>query len=244
MTPEPQVGDRLNITLAGVRVIETDVHHNQGRAIRVALTTKDGSETWGAILLDSPDTIVEIATTPADELRQAALTIRSRTAIEVETGDSALAELLDHLADDMGDDGAHESEVAGPAPLRTASVYNRHGKFQPAWTAALDLARAINTSANGDATEHDHSTSDHGGHTDVTCNCHQTGCQFCDGGLWACETCGGLEGSMPTKCPGQQMTAQQSDAVYRGLIDYRDNGWVAGVPSRHCPTGLFGKTDQ
>lgn len=79
------------------------------------------------------------------------------------------------------------------------------------------------------------------GHVAVTCNCHRTGCNFCDGGLWACDVCGGLEGSMPSKCPRDPMTAEQRDAVYRGRLDYRDNGWVEGVASRYCPTGLFGK---
>lgn len=82
------------------------------------------------------------------------------------------------------------------------------------------------------------------GHVDVECDCHRTGCNFCDGGLWACDVCNGLEGSMPSKCPGQKMTAEQRDAVYRGRLDYRDNGWVEGVASRWCPTGLFGKASQ
>jgi hypothetical protein len=61
MTPEPQVGDRLNITLKGVRVVETDTPHKRGRALRVAILTKDGGESEGAILLDSPSIDIEIA---------------------------------------------------------------------------------------------------------------------------------------------------------------------------------------
>jgi hypothetical protein len=48
------------------------------------------------------------------------------------------------------------------------------------------------------------------------------GCQFCDGGLFACTVCGGFEGSLPTDCPGFKMTEEQEHRVYRGLLDYRD----------------------
>lgn len=83
------------------------------------------------------------------------------------------------------------------------------------------------------------------GHVDVEClDPECDGCMFCDGGLWACKVCSGFEGAMPTKCPGQRMTAEQSSAVYAGRLDYRDNGWVEGVASRFCPTGLFGKASQ
>ena len=53
------------------------------------------------------------------------------------------------------------------------------------------------------------------------------GCQFCDGGLFACTVCKGMEGSTPTHCPGVPMTEQQSDDVYAGKLDYRDDrgGW-------------------
>lgn len=81
------------------------------------------------------------------------------------------------------------------------------------------------------------------GHTDVTCDCYRSGCNFCDGGLWACDVCGGLEGSMPSKCPGKQMTNEQRDAVYRGCLDYRDTGWVEDTASRFCPRGLRAQID-
>ncbi|MEU4332356.1 hypothetical protein [Nonomuraea dietziae] len=78
------------------------------------------------------------------------------------------------------------------------------------------------------------------GHVDVKCtNRECNGCMFCDGGLWGCTICGGLEGSMPSTCPGQRMTADQSDAVYGGRLDFRDGQWVEGVASRFCPKGLL-----
>jgi hypothetical protein len=67
------------------------------------------------------------------------------------------------------------------------------------------------------------------GHTPVECNCDEPYCQFCQGGLFGCSTCGGLEGSVPTHCPGEAMTYKQSDDVYAGRIDYRDGAWIGGV---------------
>lgn len=61
-------------------------------------------------------------------------------------------------------------------------------------------------------------------------------CQFCAGGLWACSVCSGFEGAMPTQCPGTGMTADQSDLVYGGLLDYRKGAWVE-KPSYYCPGG-------
>lgn len=66
-------------------------------------------------------------------------------------------------------------------------------------------------------------------HTWYVCNGgHEyPGCMFCDGGLSSCTVCGGAEGSLPTDCPGVEMTKQQADGVYAGSIDYREGrGWV------------------
>lgn len=53
------------------------------------------------------------------------------------------------------------------------------------------------------------------------------GCIFCDGGLFLCTVCKGFEGTLPTDCPGVKMTEGQSDAVYAGMLDYREGrGWV------------------
>lgn len=47
------------------------------------------------------------------------------------------------------------------------------------------------------------------------------------GELEYCHICMGFEGSMPTDCPKERMTSEQSDAVYAGNLDYRDGeGWV------------------
>ena len=47
-------------------------------------------------------------------------------------------------------------------------------------------------------------------------------------GCAACRICGGMEGSIPTECPGIKMTAEQSDDVYEGRADFRDGVWVSG----------------
>lgn len=53
------------------------------------------------------------------------------------------------------------------------------------------------------------------------------GCQFCDGGLFACTVCGGCEGGLPTHCPGYMMTEAQEMCVYRDQIDYDGRqGWI------------------
>lgn len=56
-----------------------------------------------------------------------------------------LAELLDHLADDMSDDKATEVRIHGNAPDRQICVVDDHGHGQinHTWTAALRLARTI-----------------------------------------------------------------------------------------------------
>lgn len=54
------------------------------------------------------------------------------------------------------------------------------------------------------------------------------GCQFCEGGLFACTVCRGFEGSLPTDCPGVVMTEELQNVVYAGNADYRDGcGWIA-----------------
>jgi hypothetical protein len=62
------------------------------------------------------------------------------------------------------------------------------------------------------------------------------GCMLCHGGLALCEVCGGLEGALPTDCPGERMHNVIEDEVYAGKVDYRrDSGWVQ-EPSRHSPS--------
>lgn len=65
------------------------------------------------------------------------------------------------------------------------------------------------------------------GHTPATCaRIFCDGCMYCDGGLWACTVCGGVEGSMPTHCPGDRMDDDTLDAVNDELLDYRDGQWI------------------
>ncbi|QRE00495.1 hypothetical protein [Burkholderia phage BCSR129] len=63
--------------------------------------------------------------------------------------------------------------------------------------------------------------------------CDKDHCHICDGGLAVCIVCGGAEGSLPTKCPGYRMTADQQDEVYAGRLNYTDRrGWYHADPSQ------------
>lgn len=77
------------------------------------------------------------------------------------------------------------------------------------------------------------------GHKWAHCAGCDAGCFLCHGGLALCSRCGGLEGSLPTDCPGDEgMTMEQQEAVYGGRLDFdRWVGWVSGTPSVHCPSG-------
>ena len=46
-------------------------------------------------------------------------------------------------------------------------------------------------------------------------------CMLCDGGLASCEVCGGFEGSLLTSCPGERLTEEALEAVYKGnVVDF------------------------
>ena len=63
-------------------------------------------------------------------------------------------------------------------------------------------------------------------HTKYECKCNRAYCQFCEGGLFSCTVCRGFEGSLPTDCPGTQMTEEQEKNIYAGQLDYREGkGW-------------------
>lgn len=63
----------------------------------------------------------------------------------------------------------------------------------------------------------------HWSHCDPSC----VSCMLCNGGLALCDVCGGLEGSLPTDCPGERMGQFIEDEVYAGRLDYRRHeGWV------------------
>lgn len=75
-------------------------------------------------------------------------------------------------------------------------------------------------------------------HKRYECNCHETGCQYCDGGLFTCVKCGLIEGSLTTDCPGEMCWIEKGDDVYKGLIDFRDGKWIKGI-SLHSPENIL-----
>ena len=58
-------------------------------------------------------------------------------------------------------------------------------------------------------------------------------CPFCDGGLGACEVCGGAEGTLPTDCPGIKLDAYVQDAIYHGGLDFVNDQWLV----KYCKHG-------
>ncbi len=42
--------------------------------------------------------------------------------------------------------------------------------------------------------------------------------------LALCRICGGAECSLPTSCPGRQLTAEESDLICNGKLDFT-GGW-------------------
>ena len=70
------------------------------------------------------------------------------------------------------------------------------------------------------------------GHLRSNCSRECSGCYLCHGGLFVCHTCHGIEGSLPTDCPGEPMHELVADEVYAAAIDYRaSEGWIQR-PSR------------
>lgn len=73
------------------------------------------------------------------------------------------------------------------------------------------------------------------GHQWQNCSCERSGCGICQGGLAVCRRCNGMEGSLPTDCPGERMDEERERRVYAGEIDYRRRrGWVIGA-SKYSP---------
>lgn len=57
--------------------------------------------------------------------------------------------------------------------------------------------------------------------------CYTLYCQWCEGGLGMCTVCGGAEGTLPTQCPGVEMTQEQMDAIYlTRTLDFKDGKWI------------------
>ena len=47
--------------------------------------------------------------------------------------------------------------------------------------------------------------------------------------LALCRVCGGVEGSLPSDCPGKKMSSLDMDMVYEGLKDFKDDEWISLV---------------
>ncbi len=62
-------------------------------------------------------------------------------------------------------------------------------------------------------------------HIKAECDCGEAGCCFCDGGLFACSICNGLEGSLTRDCSAFPISADQADAIYTGKLDFFDGKW-------------------
>ena len=60
-------------------------------------------------------------------------------------------------------------------------------------------------------------------------------CYICDGGLILCITCGGFEGSLPTHCPGFEMTEDQEKAVAHRQLNFINGHWEV-LPKSSFPT--------
>ncbi len=63
-------------------------------------------------------------------------------------------------------------------------------------------------------------------HTWYVCPETCIGCMFCDGGLGACTTCGGFEGTLTTDCVGTELAWFTRDKVYAGEIDFLNGAWI------------------
>lgn len=57
-------------------------------------------------------------------------------------------------------------------------------------------------------------------------DCQIDYCMICEGGLALCEICGGLEGGLPSECPGEPMSTETQEKVYAGELDFVGEEWV------------------
>jgi hypothetical protein len=61
-----------------------------------------------------------------------------------------------------------------------------------------------------------------------------------DGGLSLCKICGCLEGGLATECPGENVSMQIQDLIYRGKMDYIDGKWQYNKLNPTNKIWLFG----
>jgi hypothetical protein len=65
------------------------------------------------------------------------------------------------------------------------------------------------------------------GHCRAHCPPDCDGCFYCEGGLFACTTCGGAESSLTTHCSGERVPGPLRDLVSSARLDYvRGRGWL------------------
>src|SRR5262249_13524984 len=65
-------------------------------------------------------------------------------------------------------------------------------------------------------------------HTMKACKCNQWNCQFCQGGLFACDVCGLCEGELTSECSGSHVSQDASAKCYNGTLNYICGEWVTG----------------
>lgn len=70
--------------------------------------------------------------------------------------------------------------------------------------------------------------------------CNREGCFICNGVLAQCIVCGGAEATLPTECPGVQMTQEQQDAVQLNQNDYINGSWTVFVPQQQTEGWICG----
>lgn len=68
-------------------------------------------------------------------------------------------------------------------------------------------------------------------HVEYKCpsGCEQPACWYCEGGLFACTACGGLEGTLTTDCPGGKQSWFTLEKVYAGELDFINGSWVRPI---------------
>lgn len=68
------------------------------------------------------------------------------------------------------------------------------------------------------------------GSPEAPCDCgdRERSCMICDGGLALCVVCGGGEGSLPTDCPGRQLTMEEQDHIYEGTLNFVNGVMILG----------------
>lgn len=68
-------------------------------------------------------------------------------------------------------------------------------------------------------------------HVEWKCQLGYENCDQCNYNthheLFICAVCGGAESDLPTECPGRVLTAEESDQIMNGDLDFYDSAWHA-----------------